>query len=176
MIALGIRSLIVSNAAGAVNQKYRRGDIVILDDHINMMWGSPLRSPNDDQMGPRFPDMSRPYDRQLASRAKTAAKHEGLRAHRGVYLALSGPAYETPAEYRMVRKLGADVVGMSTIPEVIAAQHAGIRVLGLSVVSNVATDDVLAGTSSEDVLATVSSVAPAVGRVVTSVLAGEHAS
>jgi purine-nucleoside phosphorylase len=175
MIALGIRSLIVSNAAGAVNQKYRSGDVVILDDHINMMWGSPLRGPNDDQMGPRFPDMSRPYDRQLATLAKTAAEHEGLRSHRGIYLALSGPTYETPAEYRMVRKLGADVVGMSTIPEVIAAQHAGIRVLGISVVSNVATDD-LEGTSCDEVLATVSSVAPAVGRVVTAVLAGEQRS
>jgi purine-nucleoside phosphorylase len=140
-----------------------------------MMWGSPLRGPNDDQMGPRFPDMSRPYDRQLATLAKTAAEHEGLRSHRGIYLALSGPTYETPAEYRMVRKLGADVVGMSTIPEVIAAQHAGIRVLGISVVSNVATDD-LEGTSCDEVLATVSSVAPAVGRVVTAVLAGEQRS
>jgi len=176
MFALGIQSLVVSNAAGAVNQKYRSGDVVILDDHINMMWGSPLRGPNDDEMGPRFPDMSQPYDRQLASRAKSAAKNEGLRAHHGIYLALSGPTYETPAEYRMVRKLGADVVGMSTIPEVIAAQHAGIRVLGLSVVSNVATDDDFEGTSSDDVLATVSSVAPAVGRVVTAVLAGEQAS
>lgn len=173
MIALGIQTLVVSNAAGGVNQKYSRGDVVILDDHINMMWGSPLRGPNDDRMGPRFPDMSRPYDPQLAHLAKKAAKKEGLRAHRGVYLALSGPTYETPAEYRMVRKLGADVVGMSTVPEVITAQHAGIRVLGLSVVSNVATDDDLEGTSSDDVLATVASVAPAIGRVVTSVLASE---
>jgi len=176
MFALGIQSLVVSNAAGAVNPNYRNGDVVILDDHINLMWGSPLRGPNDDEMGPRFPDMSQPYDRQLASRAKSAAKNEGLRAHHGIYLALSGPTYETPAEYRMVRKLGADVVGMSTIPEVIAAQHAGIRVLGLSIVSNVATDDDLESTSSDDVLATVSSVAPAVARVVTSVLAGEQAS
>ncbi|NQV27719.1 MAG: purine-nucleoside phosphorylase [Rhodopirellula sp.] len=176
MIASGIRTLIVSNAAGAVNQKYRCGDLVVLDDHINMMWGSPLRGPNDDQMGPRFPDMSRPYDPELSFRATKAAKAEGLRVHRGVYLALSGPTYETPAEYRMVRMLGADVVGMSTIPEVIAARHAGIRVLGLSVVSNVARDDDLEGTSSDHVIATVSSVALAVGRVVTSVLAGERSS
>jgi purine-nucleoside phosphorylase len=176
MIALGIRTLVVSNAAGAVNQKYRCGDIVVLNDHINLMWGSPLRGPNDDRMGPRFPDMSRPYDPELARRAKQAAEEEGLRAHDGVYLALSGPTYETPAEYRMVRTLGADVVGMSTIPEVIVARHAGIRVLGLSVVSNVATPDDLEGTSSDDVLATVSSIAPAVGRVVTSVLAGELSS
>jgi purine-nucleoside phosphorylase len=176
MIALGIRTLVVSNAAGGVNQKYRCGDIVVLDDHINMMWGSPLRGPNDDQMGPRFPDMSRPYDPQLAHLAGKAVKKEGLRAHKGVYMAFSGPTYETPAEYRMVRKLGADVVGMSTIPEVIAAQHAGIRVLGLSVVSNVATDDDFEGASSEDVLATVAGVAPAVGRVVTSVLASELSS
>jgi purine-nucleoside phosphorylase len=176
MIALGIKTLVVSNAAGGVNQSYRPGDVVVLTDHINMMWGSPLRGPNDDRIGARFPDMSRPYDPELARRAKQAANEEGLRAHDGVYLALSGPTYETPAEYRMVRKLGADVVGMSTIPEVIAAQHAGIRVLGLSVVSNVATPDHLEGTSSDDVLATVSSIAPAVGRVVTSVLAGELSS
>ena len=176
MIALGVRTLIVSNAAGGVNQKYQCGDIVVLDDHINMMWGSPLRGPNDDQLGPRFPDMSAPYDPQLARLARKAAKKEGLRVHNGVYMAFSGPTYETPAEYRMVRKLGADVVGMSTIPEVIAAQHAGIRVLGLSVVSNVATDDDLEGTSGDDVLATVAGVAPAVGRVVTSVLASELSS
>ena len=115
--------------------------------------------------------MSTPYDPQLAHLARKAAKEEGIRAHKGVYMAFSGPTYETPAEYRMVRKLGADVVGMSTIPEVIAARHAGIRVLGLSVVSNVATDDDLEGTSSDDVLATVAGVAPAVGRIVTSVLA-----
>lgn len=173
MIALGIQTLVVSNAAGGVNQSYRPGDVVVLKDHINLMWGSPLRGPNDDSIGPRFPDMSRPYDSELARRAKMAATEEGLRAHDGVYLALSGPTYETPAEYRMVRKLGADVVGMSTIPEVIAAQHAGIRVLGLSVVSNVATDAETDGTSSDDVLKTVSAVAPAVGRVVKSVLAGE---
>ncbi|MDA1162878.1 MAG: purine-nucleoside phosphorylase [Planctomycetota bacterium] len=173
MIALGIRLLVVSNAAGAVNRNYRSGDVVVLDDHINLMWGSPLRGANDDRMGPRFPDMSRPYDAELADRAMVASREEGLRVHRGVYLALSGPTYETPAEYRMVRKLGADVVGMSTIPEVIAARHSRIRVLGMSVVSNVAADeDDLAGTSGDDVIATVSRVAPAVGRVVAAVLAG----
>ena len=140
------------------------------------MWGSPLRGVNDDRLGPRFPDMSGPYDSQLASRAVEAASKEGLTAHRGVYLALSGPTYETPAEYRMVRKLGADVVGMSTIPEVIAARHADIRVLGFSVVSNIVSDDDQDGTSGEDVIATVSSVAPAVGRVVTAVLASELSS
>lgn len=176
MIALGIQTLIVSNAAGGVNQTYSTGDIVILDDHINLMWGSPLRGVNDDRLGPRFPDMSRPYDLQLASCAVEAASNEGLTAHRGVYLALSGPTYETPAEYRMVRKLGADVVGMSTIPEVIAARHADIRVLGVSVVSNIVSDDHQDATSGEDVIATVSSVAPAVGRVVTSVLASELSS
>ncbi len=176
MIALGIQSLVVSNAAGGVNTAYRPGDIVILDDHINMMWGSPLRGANDDRLGPRFPDMSCPYDPELSDRTVKAAEKEGLRAHRGVYLALSGPTYETPAEYRMVRKLGADVVGMSTVPEVIAARYAGIRVLGISVVSNVVSDEDPEGTSGEDVIATVASVAPAVGRVVTSVLAGELSS
>ncbi|MDA0917804.1 MAG: purine-nucleoside phosphorylase [Planctomycetota bacterium] len=176
MIALGIQTLVVSNAAGAVNQQFHCGDIVILDDHINMMWGSPLRDSNDERLGPRFPDMSCPYDPQLARQARTAAAAEGLQAHRGIYLALSGPTYETPAEYRMVRKLGADVVGMSTVPEVIAARHAGIRVLGFSVVSNVAMDGAIESVSSDDVLATVASVAPAIGRVVTSVLASEPSS
>ncbi len=176
MIALGIQTLVVSNAAGAVNQQFSCGDIVILDDHINMMWGNPLRGPNDERLGTRFPDMSCPYDPQLAHQAKTAADREGLRTHRGIYLALSGPTYETPAEYRMVRTLGADVVGMSTVPEVIAARHAGIRVLGFSVVSNVATDGDLESVSSDDVLATVAGVAPAIGRVVTSVLASELSS
>jgi purine-nucleoside phosphorylase len=176
MIALGIRTLVVSNAAGGVNQTYSAGDIVILDDHINLMWGSPLRGVNDDRLGPRFPDMSCPYDPELARLAADTASKEGLTAHRGVYLALSGPTYETPAEYRMVRKLGADVVGMSTIPEVIAARHADIRVLGISVVSNIVAADEQNGTSSDDVIATVSSVAPSIGRVVTAVLASELSS
>lgn len=174
MIALGIKLLVVSNASGGVNQDYQAGDVVILDDHINLMWGGPLRGANDERMGPRFPDMSSPYDAELAERAIEAARNEGLRTHRGVYLALTGPTYETPAEYRMVRKLGADVVGMSTVPEVIAARHAGIRVLGLSVVANVADENNLESTSGEEVIATVASVAPAVGRVVTAVLASER--
>lgn len=170
MVALGIRTLVVSNASGGVNDDYRPGDLVVLDDHINLMWGSPLRGPNPDQLGPRFPDMSSPYDAELSNLAIRAAVEEKLRVHRGVYLALTGPAYETPAEYRMARTLGADVVGMSTVPEVIAARHAGIQVLGLSVVSNVFADDP-AGTSGDDVIATVAQVAPAVAQVVKSVLA-----
>lgn len=175
MIALGIRTLVVSNASGGVNENYRPGDLVILDDHINLMWGSPLRGTNIDQLGPRFPDMSCPYDPELTERAIQAATGEGIPVHRGVYLALSGPTYETPAEYRMARTLGADLVGMSTVPEVIAARHAGIRVLGISVVSNVFTVPQAdsAGTSGDDVIATVARVTPAVTRVVMSVLAAE---
>lgn len=170
MVALGIQTLVVSNAAGGVNPEYGVGDVVVIDDHINLMWGSPLRGANDDRLGVRFPDMSRPYDVELSDRALKAARNEGLTAHGGVYLALSGPTYETRAEYRMVRTLGADVVGMSTIPEVIAARHANIRVLGLSIVSNVAHGDQQEDTSGAHVIASVAQVAPAVGRVVTAVL------
>lgn len=173
MVALGIQTLVVSNAAGAVNPRYSVGDIAIIDDHINMLWGSPLRGANDDRLGTRFPDMCRPYDEELSSHALAAAASEGLNAHRGVYLALSGPTYETRAEYRMVRTLGADVVGMSTVPEVIAARHADIRVLGLSIVSNVAHDDQPDDISGDHVIDSVAQVAPAVGRIVKTVLTSQ---
>lgn len=178
MMQLGIELLVVSNAAGGVNPDYATGDVVVLDDHINMMWGNPLTGPNDDRMGPRFPDMSCPYDPDISDRAVDAARAENLNVHRGVYLAFAGPTYETPAEYSMARKLGADVVGMSTVPEVITASHAGMRVLGLSVVSNVVTigDDDLEGTSGDDVLSTVGAVAPAVGRAVETLIAEEFSS
>ena len=137
MLQLGVNSVVMSNASGAVNPEYQTGDVVVLNDHINLMWGNPLTGRNDDSLGPRFPDMSSPYDVTLAEAGRAAAERAGLRVHSGVYLGMAGPNYETAAEYRMARTLGADVVGMSTVPEVLAARHAGVRVFAASVVSNV---------------------------------------
>lgn len=135
MAALGARILIVTNAAGGLNRAFRAGDLMIIDDHINLMWQNPLIGP----VVPgdvRFPDMSEPYDRTLQTIAEKVALERGIRTVRGTYVALSGPSYETPAEVRMLQKIGADAVGMSTVPEVIVARAAGVRVLGISLISN----------------------------------------
>jgi purine-nucleoside phosphorylase len=134
---LGVKTLVLTNAAGAVNTGYAPGEIMVISDHINLL-GNPLRGPNEHALGPRFLDMSDAYDRGLAELAVRACEKAGLRSHRGVYLALGGPSFETPAEIRMARTLGADAVGMSTVPEVIAARHLGMRVLGLSCLTNMA--------------------------------------
>ena len=137
MAALGAETLIISNAAGGVNPEYRPGDLMIMDDHINFMWQNPLIGAvvTGDQ---RFPDMSAPYDRDLIALAERVARENGIAPRRGVYFAVSGPSYETPAEIRMYAKLGADAVGMSTVPEVIAARAMDIRVLGISLITNAA--------------------------------------
>ena len=140
MIALGIQYLFVSNAAGGVNFHFHVGDLMIIRDHINMI-PNPLIGPNDDREGPRFPDMTRPYDPKLISRARKIARSMGIFLQEGVYLADTGPSYETPAEYRFYRTIGADAVGMSTVPEVIVARHADIPVFGMSVITNEAHDD-----------------------------------
>ncbi len=135
---LGVRTLVVTNAAGAVNTSYRPGELMLLADHINLMGDHPLIGPNEDALGQRFFDMSAAYDPALRALAGQAAQAAGIVAHSGVYLALTGPSYETPAEIRMLRTLGADAVGMSTVPEVLAARHMGLRVLGLSCLTNMA--------------------------------------
>jgi len=140
MIALGIHYLFVSNAAGGVNYHFHVGDLMIIRDHINMI-PNPLIGPNDDREGPRFPDMTRPYDPKLIARARKIARSMGIPVQEGVYLADTGPSYETPAEYRFYRAIGADAVGMSTVPEVIVARHADIPVFGMSVITNEAHDD-----------------------------------
>ena len=179
MACLGIETLVVTNASGGVNPDYSPGDVMVIDDHINLMWGNPLIGPNEDCVGPRFPDMSEPYDRDLGDRLISAAQQTGWRIHRGVYLALAGPNYETAAEYRMVRKFGADVVGMSTVPEVLTARHAGIRVLGLSIVANVFRDVAPDGTGSSDgttgdsVVAQVAETAPRLGKLLQQVICSE---
>jgi purine-nucleoside phosphorylase len=135
---LGIKRLVVTNAAGGVNTSFQAGDLMLISDHINLMGANPLLGPNLDDLGPRFPDMSEAYPKSLRNIAREVARGIGLELKEGVYLALSGPTYETPAEIRMLRTLGADAVGMSTVPEVIAMSHMGIPVLGISCITNMA--------------------------------------
>jgi purine-nucleoside phosphorylase len=135
---LGVRILVLTNAAGSINLSYLPGELMIIDDHINLMGGNPLVGPNDDDLGPRFPDMTEAYDPELRHIAESACLKVGVPVRHGVYVGFSGPSYETPAEIRLARTLGADAVGMSTVPEVIAARHLGMRVLGLSCLTNMA--------------------------------------
>lgn len=156
MWQLGVRYLILTNAAGGLNPAFRAGDLMLITDHIglaNMVGLNPLRGPNDDEIGPRFPDMSQAYDLELRQLAIQAAKDLGIKLHQGVYIMLCGPSFETPAELRFCRMIGADAVGMSTAPEAAVARHAGIRVLGISGISNVAQlEPTGAETSHEEVL------------------------
>ncbi|MCM3788340.1 purine-nucleoside phosphorylase [Domibacillus indicus] len=138
MKALGIETIIVTNAAGGVNESFEPGDLMLISDHLNLMGGNPLIGKNDSRLGVRFPDMSVAYSRELRELAKKAAEQIGLNVREGVYAGNTGPVYETPAEVRMARVLGADAVGMSTVPEVIAARHSGMNVLGISCISNMA--------------------------------------
>ena len=135
---LGVKTLILTNAAGSVNVNYKPGELMVIEDHINLMGGNPLTGPNDERLGARFIDMSDAYDAHLREIAEKACWKAGVPVRKGVYLALAGPSYETPAEIRMLRTLGADAVGMSTVPEVIAARHMGLRVLGISCITNMA--------------------------------------
>ena len=149
---LGVRILVLTNAAGAINPDFTPGELMILSDHINLL-GNPLTGPNEARLGPRFPDMSDAYDRGLRQHAAAACVAAGVTAHEGVYIAVPGPSYETPAEIRMARTLGADAVGMSTVPEVIAARHMGLRVLALSCLTNEAAGVSPAPLDHRDVLA-----------------------
>ncbi len=139
LCTLGVKSLLVTNAAGGINPAFGAGDLVRLTDHLNLTGQSPLIGPNDERLGPRFPDMSAPYDPALGARLDEAARRAGVALRHGVYAGVLGPSYETPAEIRMLRTLGADLVGMSTVHEVIAARHMGVPVAGLSVVTNLAS-------------------------------------
>ncbi len=149
MQLLGIRTLIVTNAAGGMNPSFQPGDLMLIRDHINlpgMSGNTPLRGPNEDAFGPRFPDMTEPYSARLRQLAKSAAAEHDIPIHEGVYTCVSGPSYETPAELRFLRLIGGDAVGMSTAPEVVVARHAGIEVLGISTITNLALPDPLPGT------------------------------
>jgi purine-nucleoside phosphorylase len=170
MRALGCEILVVSNASGGLNPAYASGDIMVLDDHINLFFDNPLFGVNDDVLGPRFPDMSAPYDRALSEAALAEARALDCVAHRGVYAGFTGPSFETRAEYRMLRRLGADAVGMSTVPEVIVANHAGLRVLGLSVITTLCRPDCLAETGHEEVLAAAQGASRRLTRIVESAL------
>jgi purine-nucleoside phosphorylase len=149
---LGVKNLFVSNSAGGTNPQYRRGDLMIIIDHINMLGDNPLIGKNDEDLGPRFPDMSEPYNREFISFAEEIAMDEKIKVHKGVYLAVSGPNFETRAEYRMYRNLGADVIGMSTIPEVIVAVHSGIKVFGMTVISDECFPDSLQPVAVEEII------------------------
>ena len=153
MKALGAEVLVVSNACGGMNPLWRPGDLVLISDHINLLGDNPLIGVNDDRLGPRFPDMSQPYDPALRSLAHTAAKRAGVTLRDGVYACVSGPNLETRAEYRMLRTIGADVVGMSTVPEVLVAIHAGMRVLGVSIITDLCLPDALEPATVERIIA-----------------------
>lgn len=173
MKALGADLLVVSNACGGMNPQYAQGDIMVIEDHINLMTGNPLVGPNDDRLGPRFPDMSAPYDRELVDVALAIARREDFVAHKGVYVAVVGPNLETRAEYRFLRAIGADVVGMSTVPEVLVAVHAGMRVLGLSIVTDLCLPDALKPANIEEILKTAAEAEPKLRKIVLGVLSHE---
>ena len=167
---LGIQTLLASNACGGLNANFERGDIMLINDHINFLGDNPLIGPNDPDLGPRFPDMSQPYTERLLATAEQAALDAGIKIHEGVYLAVSGPMMETKAEYRYMRQLGADVVGMSTVPEVIAAVHMSMEVLGISVITDECFPDALEPVSLDDVLEAAAMAEPQLTRVVVGVL------
>ncbi|SMO35791.1 purine-nucleoside phosphorylase [Fodinibius sediminis] len=168
--ALDIQTMIVSNACGGMNPNYSSGDIMLISDHINMLGDNPLIGPNDDELGPRFPDMSEPYTQRLQDIAEEVALERGIKMHKGVYLALSGPTMETRAEYRFLRMIGADVVGMSTVPEVIAAVHMGMEVLGLSAITDECFPDALEPVNIEKVLKAAGIAEPRMTKVLMGVL------
>jgi purine-nucleoside phosphorylase len=157
---MGVAAVILTNAAGGINPNYAQGGLVLLRDHINMQGVNPLSGPNDERFGPRFPDMSQAYDPDFRRIAGEEGKKLSLSLHDGVYLALSGPSYETPAEINFFRTIGADLVGMSTVPEVIAARHSGMRVLGISCVTNMAAGTTDQPLSHTEVLETTARVKP----------------
>lgn len=168
---LGIEALLISNAAGGMNPHLRRGDLLLVTDHINLQGANPLTGPNVDDWGPRFPDMSEPYDAGLCALAEEAALEQGIKLQQGVYVAVEGPNLETRAEYRMLRQMGADVVGMSTVPEVIVARHMDLRVLALSVITDECFPDALEPISIEDVMAAAGEAEPKLTRITKAVVA-----
>ena len=145
--------MIVSNAAGGLNPLCNKGDLIVIEDHINLMGLNPLIGPNDDRLGPRFPDLIEPYDRELQNLALKVALEQNIVAHRGVYVAVVGPNLETRAEYRFLRGIGADVVGMSTVPEVLVAVHSGMKVVGFSIITDMCLPDALQPVRIEEIIA-----------------------
>lgn len=174
MKAMGADLLVVSNACGGLNPYYAAGDIMLIEDHINLMGDNPLIGINDDRLGPRFPDMSEPYTRSLIDRALAIGRREDMVVHKGVFVAVAGPNLETRAEYRFLRLIGGDVVGMSTVPEVIVAVHAGMRVVGFSVITDMCLADALAAANVEEIIRIAGEAEPRLTKLVTGVLAAEN--
>jgi purine-nucleoside phosphorylase len=165
MKMLGIHTLYISNAAGGMNLGYQKGDLMIIDDHINLQPDNPLIGPNEEDFGPRFPDMSRPYDQELIQRAIQIADEEKISAHVGVYVSVTGPNLETRAEYRFLRMIGADVVGMSTVPEVIVANHMGLKTFAISVVTDMCDPNHLEPANVADIIETAKKAEPKLTRI-----------
>ena len=157
---LGVHTLLISNAAGGMNPQFSRGSIMIITDHINLLGDNPLIGPNDDSLGPRFPDMSEPYSRELINLAEQVALDRTIKTERGVFVAVPGPNLETRAEYRFLRFIGADAVGMSTVPENIVANHMGLRVLGISIITDECFPDSLQPAKVEDIIAVANAAEP----------------
>jgi purine-nucleoside phosphorylase len=175
MKALGANLLVVSNACGGLNPDYKCGEIMVIEDQINLMGDNPLIGINDDRLGPRFPDMCEPYDLALVDRALEVARQEGIVAHKGVYVAVAGPNLETRAEYRFLRTIGADVVGMSTVPEVLVAVHSGMRSVGFSIITDMCIPDELTPADVSEIIAVANEAEPRLRVLVLGVLAGETA-
>jgi purine-nucleoside phosphorylase len=172
MKEMGADLLVLSNACGGLNPNFQCGDIMLIEDQINLMGDNPLIGINDDRLGPRFPDMSQPYDQALIDVALRVARKEDIVAHKGVFVAVAGPNLETRAEYRFLRMIGADVVGMSTVPEAIVAVHAGLKTIGFSVVTDMCLPDALRPAVVEEIIATANAAAPKLTKLVMGVL--EH--
>ncbi|MFM8573326.1 MAG: purine-nucleoside phosphorylase [Pirellula sp.] len=170
MKSLGADLLVVSNACGGMNPNYQAGDIMLIEDHINLMGGNPLIGINDDRLGPRFPDMSQPYDRRLIQEALRIARKSDIVAHQGVFVAVAGPNLETRAEYRFLRQIGADVVGMSTVPEVIVAVHSSMRTVGFSVITDMCLPDALEAADVSKIIAIANDAEPRLTTLLTGVL------
>jgi purine-nucleoside phosphorylase len=166
MRSLGAEYLIISNAAGGMNPLFDKGDLMLIDDHINLMGLNPLIGPNDDKIGDRFPDMSEPYNKKMLCLAMDLALDLKIRVHKGVYAGLTGPSLETRAEYRFLRAIGADCVGMSTVPEVIAAVHCGLKVLGISCITDLCLPDALEAVDFKEILKTAAKAEPKLAQLV----------
>jgi purine-nucleoside phosphorylase len=170
MHELGVRTLIVSNACGGMNPLYRRGDLMIIEDHINLLGDNPLIGPNDDTLGPRFPDMSEPYSHELIAIAQSVALERRIRMHTGTFVAVPGPNLETRAEYRFLRTIGADVVGMSTVPEVIVARHMSMRVFGISIITDECFPDSLQAVDVQEIIAAANAAEPNMTAVISGMI------
>ncbi|MCH2177222.1 MAG: purine-nucleoside phosphorylase [Mariniblastus sp.] len=174
MKAMGAELLVVSNACGGLNPYFQLGDIMLIEDQINLMGDNPLIGINDDRLGPRFPDMCEPYSHDLIERALQLARKNDITAHKGVFVAVAGPNLETRAEYRFLRTIGADVVGMSTVPEVIVAVHCGMRVVGFSIVTDMCLPDALKPADIDEIIRTANEAEPRLTELVMGVLAAER--